>query len=261
VRAPIFQVDAFATRRFAGNPAAVVPVPGFPPDATMQGIAAENNLSETAFIVARGDVYDIRWFTPAIEVPFCGHATLASSAVIMQRLRPDLRCVELHSASGPLFVARTDHGYVMDVPARPWRPAVEPAGLRDALGTDIVQVLTDPYNYVALLADARAVRDVRPDFAAIERLDRTGVVVTAAGDEGYDMVSRYFAPAKGVPEDPVTGGAHCMLAPFWASRLGKPELRAYQASRRGGELLCRVRGDRVDLEGVCMFYLEGHIEF
>jgi PhzF family phenazine biosynthesis protein len=260
MRTPIYQVDAFTARRFAGNPAAVMPMAGFPADALMQAIAAENNLAETAFLVAEGTDYRIRWFTPAVEVPLCGHATLASAAVVMERLEPGRRRVVFHSASGPLTVSRTDAGYVMDFPARPAEPVPAPPALTAALGVVPAEVVVNAFNYLTLLDSAGAVRALAPDMVALARLDRSGVIVTAPGDETYDFVSRYFAPAKGIPEDPVTGAAHCMLAPYWAKRLGKTAFRAYQASRRGGEVVCRLAGDRVELEGSCVFYLEGEVE-
>jgi PhzF family phenazine biosynthesis protein len=260
MRTSIFQVDAFTTRRFAGNPAAVVPMDRFLDDAALHDIAAENNLSETAFLVPEGGDYRLRWFTPAVEVPLCGHATLASAAVVMERLEPARTSVVFHSASGPLTVRRADARYVMDFPARPSRPVPIPAGLAEALGVVPVEVVADAFNYLALLESARVVRELSPDIAAISRLDRSGVIVTAPGDGTYDFVSRYFAPKKGVPEDPVTGGAHCALAPYWANRLDRTAFRAYQASRRGGEITCRVAGERVELEGSCVFYLEGQVE-
>jgi PhzF family phenazine biosynthesis protein len=260
MRTPIFQLDAFTTRRFAGNPAAVMPMDRFPEDAVLQAIAAENNLAETAFLIPEGGNYRLRWFTPITEVPLCGHATLASSAVVMERLEPGRSRVIFHSASGPLTVDRTDAGYVMDFPARPSEPVSTPPGLAEALGVVPVEVVADVFNYLALLKSAQVVRELAPDFPAIARLDRSGVIVTAPGDGTYDFVSRYFAPAKGIPEDPVTGGAHCALVPYWAQRLHKTAFRAYQASRRGGEILCRVMGDRVELEGSCVFYLEGEVE-
>jgi PhzF family phenazine biosynthesis protein len=257
---PIFQVDAFATRRFAGNPAAVVVVPEFPPAPVMQAVAAENNLSETAFVVLGDGGDSVRWFTPTTEVPLCGHATLASAAVVMERLRPGTDGVVFDSASGPLPVRRTDTGYVMSFPSRPTERIEAPPALRDALGVDAVEVLTDPVNYVARLAGPDVVRTIAPHLGSIARLDRSGVIVTAHGDGDYDFVSRYFAPRKGIPEDPVTGGAHCTLAPYWADKLGRSRLRAFQASPRGGEVRCQVVGDRVELEGTCVFYLEGQIE-
>jgi PhzF family phenazine biosynthesis protein len=260
MRTPIFQIDAFAARRFAGNPAAVMPMDGFPEDRVMQAVAAENNLAETAFLVAEGGEYRLRWFTPLTEVPLCGHATLASAAVVMERLEPARREVVFHTASGPLTVKRAGSGYVMDFPARPSELVSAPDGLVEALGVEPVEVYVNAFNYMVVVESATVVRGVAPDMAALVRMDRPGVIVTAAGDGGYDFVSRYFAPAKGVPEDPVTGAAHCMLAPFWAKRLGKTEFRALQASRRGGEMVCRVVGDRVELEGGCVFYLEGEVE-
>jgi PhzF family phenazine biosynthesis protein len=260
MRTPIFQVDAFATRRFEGNPAAVMPMDRFLEDAVLQAIAAENNLAETAFLVPEGGDYRLRWFTPTREVPLCGHATLASSAVVMERLEPGRRRVTFHTASGPLTVSRTDAGYVMDFPARPSEPVSTPPGLAEALGVPPIEVVTDGFNYLALLDTAPVVRGLSPDIAAIARMDRSGVIVTARGDGVHDFVSRYFAPAKGIPEDPVTGGAHCTLVPYWAKRLNKTVFRAYQASRRGGEITCRLAGDRVELEGTCVFYLEGEVE-
>lgn len=260
LRTPMFQVDAFTPRRFAGNPAAVVPMERFPDDALMQAIAAENNLAETAFLVPDGEDYRLRWFTPMTEVPLCGHATLASAAVIMERLEPKRREVVFHSISGPLTVRRTETGYLMDFPARPSEPIAAPDGLTEALGVPPLEILGNVFNYMAVMESARAVRALEPDMARLVRLDRPGVIVTAAGDQGYDFVSRYFAPRKGIPEDPVTGAAHCMLAPYWATRLNKSEFRAFQASRRGGEVICRLAGDRVELEGSCVFYLEGEIE-
>lgn len=260
MRTRIFQVDAFATRLFGGNPAAVMPMDRFLDDAVLQAIAAENNLPETAFLVPDGGDYRLRWFTPTVEVPLCGHATLASAAVVMERLEPGRRHVTFHTASGPLTVSRTDVGYVMNFPARLSQPIATPLGLAAALGVIPVEVVADAFNYLALLKSAPTVRSLVPDIAAIARLDRHGVIVTAPGDDGYDFVSRYFAPAKGIPEDPVTGGAHCALAPYWAARLNKTEFRAFQASKRGGVIICRVAGDRVELEGSCAFYMEGDAE-
>jgi PhzF family phenazine biosynthesis protein len=260
MRTPIFQIDAFTNRRFAGNPAAVMPMNTFPEDSLLQAIAAENNLSETAFLVPEGGDYRLRWFTPTTEVPLCGHATLASAAVVMERLEPGRSSVVFHSASGPLTVKRTDTGYVMDFPVRLSEPVSTPAGLAEALGIVPIEVFVNAFNYLALLESPQVLRNLVPDMTAIARMDRGGVIVTAPGDEIYDFVSRYFAPAKGIPEDPVTGAAHCMLAPYWAKRLGKTVFRAFQASRRGGEIFCRLVRDRVELEGACLFYLEGQVE-
>jgi PhzF family phenazine biosynthesis protein len=260
VRVPLFQVDAFATRRFSGNPAAVMALDRFPEDALLQAIAAENNLAETAFLVPHAGNYHLRWFTPRVEVPLCGHATLASGAVVMERLEPRRTEVTFHSASGPLAVKRVHSGYSMDLPARPTAPVSPPPQLGEALGTLAVEVVADQFNYTVRLKDEQTLRALDPDIAAIARLDRAGVIVTAAGEAPYDFVSRYFTPAKGIPEDPVTGSAHCALVPYWAKRLGKTSFRAYQASKRGGEIGCRLAGDRVELSGACVFYLEGQAE-
>jgi PhzF family phenazine biosynthesis protein len=258
---PIYQLDAFASHSFEGNPAAVMPMREFPEDSVLQALAAENNLAETAFLVAEKGDYRLRWFTPTVEVPLCGHATLASAAVVMERLEPARRSVVFHTASGPLTVERVDQGYVMDFPIRESVEIVRPRGLADALGAEPVAVLANAFNYLVVLESAATVRALRPDMDALGRIECSGVIVTAEGDEGYDFVSRYFAPTKGIPEDPVTGAAHCMLTPYWASRLGKTAFRAFQASRRGGEVICRLNGDRVELEGRCVFYLQGTVTF
>ena len=237
-----------------------MPMDHFLDDAVLQSIAAENNLAETAFLVPEGGDYRLRWFTPTTEVPLCGHATLASAAVVMERLEPGRSRVTFHTASGPLTVSRSAVGYVMNFPARLSRAVSTPPGLVEALGVIAVEVVADAFNYLVLLKDAQAVRTLAPNIAAVATLDLHGVIVTAAGDGGYDFVSRYFAPAKGIPEDPVTGGAHCALAPYWAGRLHKTEFRAFQASQRGGEIICRMVDDRVELEGSCVFYMEGEVE-
>ena len=261
MRVPIFHLDAFTTRTFAGNPAAVMLMERFPDDGLLQRIAAENNLSETAFLVREGNDYRLRWFTPATEVPLCGHATLASAAVVMQRLEPGRDVVVFHSLSGPLTVSRTNAGFLMDFPARPSQLFTTPRALAEAMGADSIEVFSNEFNYLAVFGSEREVRELRPDMEALAGIGRPGVIVTAPAKEHYDFISRYFAPAKGIPEDPVTGAAHCMLAPYWASRLGKTEFRGFQASRRGGEVTCRLVGDRVELEGACVFYLEGEAEF
>lgn len=256
---PMFQVDAFARRRFEGNPAAVIALPEFPADTELQAIAAEHNLAETAFIVPAGSDYRLRWFTPTVEVPLCGHGTLASAAVVMERLEPERSAVVFHTASGALGVRRDGAGYRMDFPVRRPRSVDAPSGLAVALGAAPREVATDGVNLIVRLADAATVRGLAPDLVAIARFDVAGIVVTAAGEGDYDFTSRYFAPAKGIPEDPVTGGAHCALAPFWAERLGRDQFRAWQASARGGELGVRLAGDRVELTGTCVFYSEGRL--
>jgi PhzF family phenazine biosynthesis protein len=257
---PIFKLDAFTKTRFSGNPAAVMPLNEFLPEETMQAIAAENNLAETAFLVPEGDDYRIRWFTPRTEVPLCGHATLANAAVVMEKLEPGRDTVIFHSKSGPLTVKRANTGYVLNFPARPSEKIPAPEGLAEALGVTPLEVHVNVFNYLAILDGAQTVRNLAPDMRAIAAMARPGVIVSAPGDKGYDFVSRYFAPAKGIDEDPVTGAAHCMLVPYRAARLGKTAFCAYQASRRGGEVICRLLGDRVELEGGCVFYLEGKVE-
>ena len=261
MRAPIFQVDAFTTRRFAGNPAAIIPLDDFLPDTTLQAIAQENNLAETAYLVRANEDYRLRWFTPGTEVPLCGHATLASAAVVMERLEPARTQVVFHSASGPLTAKKNGAGYVMDFPTRPSTPIPTPPGLAAAIGAAPLEVTENDFNFLALLPDEKTLRAAAPDMAALIRIGKPGYIITAASDDPkIDFVSRYFAPIKGIPEDPVTGSAHCMLAPYWAARLGKTGFTAFQASPRGGTVLCRLRGDRTELEGECVFYLEGHVE-
>ena len=237
-----------------------MPMDSFLDDAALQTIAAENNLAETAFLVPEGGDYRLRWFTPTTEVPLCGHATLASAAVVMERLEPGRSRVVFHSSSGPLTVKRADAGYVMDLAARPSGPVSPQPALAEALGAVPIELFADAQNYMAVLESAQVLRELAPDMAALARMDRGGVIVTAPEDGVYDFVSRYFAPAKGIPEDPVTGSAHCMLAPYWAERLGKTVFRAFQASPRGGEIICRLAGDRIQLEGNCVFYMEGDVE-
>ena len=180
--------------------------------------------------------------------------------MVLERLEPARNEVVFHTRSGTLTVERADTGYVMDFPSKPPERIAAPSGFADALGVVPSEVLANDFNYMAVLQSAQAVRELVPDMAAIARMDRPGVCVTAPGDNGYDFVSRYFVPAKGVPEDPVTGSTHCMLTPYWADRLGKTNLLAFQASRRGGEIACRLVGDRVELQGSCVFYLEGEVE-
>ncbi|PSJ40421.1 PhzF family phenazine biosynthesis protein [Allosphingosinicella deserti] len=261
MRAPVFQIDAFTTRRFAGNPAAVMLLDDFPPDAILQALAAENNLPETAFLVPDGQIYRLRWFTPTVEVPLCGHATLASAAAVMERLEPRRDSVVFETASGPLTVEREGARYRMDFPARACTAVAPPVGLAAAIGAEPIEVEWDGFNFLVRLGTSDEVRTLIPDLPSVRQLACAGVIVTAADGGDFDFVSRYFAPAKGIDEDPVTGGAHCALAPFWAERLGRTDFRAFQASRRGGEIVCRLRGDRVELEGSCVFYLEGEAIF
>ena len=258
MRLKIFQIDAFTEAVFGGNPAAICPLESWLDDATMQAIAYENNLSETAFFVPADGAYDLRWFTPLAEVDLCGHATLASAYVVFHHLRPDADSVSFDTRSGRLDVTRDDHGFTMDFPALAANPVVAPADLAAGLGVEPEAVFAD-MDYLVLFETEAQIRGIEPDLTALARLDeRRGVIVTAPG-ETADFVSRFFSPRMGVPEDPVTGSAHCMLAPFWAERLGKTTLRAYQASARGGVVHCTVAGERVRLSGRAVQYLEGTI--
>ncbi|MGE0118254.1 MAG: PhzF family phenazine biosynthesis protein [Dongiaceae bacterium] len=253
----LYQVDAFTDRLFAGNPAAVCPLDTWLPDAAMQAIAAENNLSETAFFVPRGADYDLRWFTPTVETDLCGHATLASGFVVMTRLTPQRSSVRFHTRSGPLTVTRQGDMFAIDLPAQPPEPCAMPPNLVAALGRKPAQVL-GAVKYLAIYDSEEEVAALAPDLAAWAHADRDGVIVSALG-RNCDFVSRYFAPHAGIPEDPVTGSAHCTLMPYWAKRLGKTRLHTRQISARGGELFCELKGDRVVIAGHAAFYLEGRI--
>ena len=256
---PIYQIDAFAARPFAGNPAAVCPLDAWLPDDVLQAIALENNLSETAFLVPLpGGGYHLRWFTPTVEVPLCGHATLASAHLLLNRTDCDHDRIAFETLSGRLDVWRVGDRLAMELPADPPAPVPAPEGLAAALGQTPREVHKGRY-WLVLLEDETAVRDLAPDIGAIGRLEPGNLIVTAPGRE-VDFVSRFFAPGAGVPEDPVTGSAHCILTPFWAERLGRERLTARQLSARGGELVCELKGDRVVLSGVCAFYMEGRIE-
>lgn len=256
---PLYQVDAFARRVFEGNPAAVVPLDDLLPDDVLQAIAAENNLAETAFFIRSGGEYKLRWFTPATEVDLCGHATLASAFVIFEFLEPERESVTFDTCSGRLVVERRGPLLAMDFPSRP-PERVEPCpGLVEALGGAPREIWASR-DYMVVYGTEDDVRALRPDFHRLAEADRFAVIATAPSKtEGYDFVSRFFAPAAGVPEDPVTGSAHCTLVPYWAQRLGKRKLRARQISRRGGELECEWKGERVEIAGRAVLYLKGTI--
>ncbi|MFQ5775214.1 MAG: PhzF family phenazine biosynthesis protein [Kiloniellaceae bacterium] len=254
---PIYQVDAFASKVFAGNPAAVCPLESWLPDEVMQAIAAENNLSETAFFVSRGEDFDLRWFTPAKEVDLCGHATLGAAYVIATYLEPGREAVRFHSRSGPLTVAREGDFYTLDFPSLPAERAADGAEAAAALGAAPLEVWTS-MDLMAVFAGEAEVRALAPDMGKLAALETRGVIVTAPGAD-CDFVSRFFAPRAGIPEDPVTGSAHCILTPYWARRLGRAKLAARQVSRRGGELVVEDRGERVLISGRVAPYLEGRI--
>lgn len=255
----IYQVDAFSADVFGGNPAAIVPLAQWLPDATMQAIAMENNLAETAFFVPAGRGYHLRWFTPAVEVDLCGHATLASAFVVFQFLQPDSQQVVFSTRSGDLTVTRASQHLSMDFPSRPPEPATPCPGLLEALGGKPVAVLA-ARDYLVLYGSEEEVKALRPDMLTLCGIDKFAVIVSApAQTPGLDFVSRFFAPAKGVPEDPVTGSAHCTLIPYWAGQLGKSQLTARQVSARGGTLHCELNGDRVTMAGSAVLYLKGTI--
>jgi PhzF family phenazine biosynthesis protein len=254
----LYQVDAFTSRLFGGNPAAVCPLDVWLEDQTMQAIAAENNLSETAFFVGARGSYDLRWFTPAVEVNLCGHATLASAFVVFRHLEPALETVSFRSKSGELRVTRSGDLLTLDFPS--WTPSrcEAPEALVRALGRPPREVWATE-DYLVVYESEDDVRALAPAMDVLAGLDRFAVIVSAPG-RGSDFVSRFFAPRQGIPEDPVTGRAHCTLVPYWARRLGKPGLHALQVSRRGGELFCEDRGDRVAIGGRAVQFLEGTIE-
>ncbi|HRC77542.1 MAG TPA: PhzF family phenazine biosynthesis protein [Kouleothrix sp.] len=257
-RIAIYQVDAFSSRVFGGNPAAVCPLESWLDDALMQQIAAENNLSETAFFVRGGERYGLRWFTPVVEVDLCGHATLASAFVLFSELEPERAAITFSTRSGDLTVTRDGDRLMMDFPSIATTPCDPPADLVAGLGCAPLETRSG-MDLLVLLEDEAAVRALRPHMDTLARLDTRGVIATAPGDSA-DFVSRFFAPAYGLPEDPVTGSAHCALAPYWAARLGKTHLHALQVSARGGELWCEDAGARVRIAGRAAKFLHGTIE-
>lgn len=255
MKLPFFQIDAFEEGPFSGNPAAVCVLTTPLEEAVMQAVAAENNLSETAFISPREHDWLIRWFTPACEVDLCGHATLASGAVVLERMDTSARVVQFHSPrSGPLAVHRRDGRLELDFPVWPAEPM--PVGPLAAALRAAPSAAFSGHYWMAVFAAEADVAGLAPDMARIAELPVEGVIATAPG-RGTDFVSRFFGPRVGVPEDPVTGSAHAMLAPYWATRLGRPSLQARQISARGGRLWCEARGERVGIAGRARFVIEG----
>jgi len=264
----LYQVDAFTDKVFAGNPAGVMPLTEWLSDETLQAIAMENNLAETAYMISKGNgQYDLRWFTPGAEVPLCGHATLATAHILYTELGETAETITFDTMSGPLMVSRQENGYAMDFPADEATPLkTVPSFLIEALGDDPAEILAGQYILV-VYEDAETVRGLKPNMLLLDKV-RTErghgaaencVCVTAPGDQGFDFISRFFAPGVGINEDPVTGSAHCLTAPYWAGKLGKSELKAFQASPRGGAVNCQVAGDRVILSGDAVTYLRGRI--
>jgi PhzF family phenazine biosynthesis protein len=259
MKLPVFQLDAFTGQVFGGNPAVVVCLQDWLDDAALAAIAREHNISTTAFLRESGDDFEIRYFLPIGEAPLVGHASLAAAHVLLRILRPGLQSLTLRRRTGTLRISVAENGAVeIAFPAAPAQVCVAPEGLARALGVPISEVRVNDAQYFALLESPAAVAGLAPDMAAVMRLDRDGLVVTARGED-CDFVSRAFAPKEGLPEDPVCGSAHLALAPFWAGRLGKDRLHALQLSPRGGELHCTLEGDRVRLAGHCALYMEGTI--
>jgi len=256
-RLRLYQVDAFADELFTGNPAAVCPLDSWLPDALMQKIAGENNLSETAFFAKKGETYHIRWFTPEIEVDLCGHATLASAHVLFRHLKFAGDRIQFNSKSGPLYVTTRDDLICLNFPSAIYKKVHPPAELVDGIGIKPV-VTYQSTDYLMLLNSEQEVREANPDFSLLAGLNTRGIIITAEG-ETVDFVSRFFAPGAGINEDPVTGSAHTLLVPFWSERLGKTDFIAQQVSERGGTLFCRLSGDRVEISGRAITYMEGEL--
>jgi PhzF family phenazine biosynthesis protein len=257
MKLPIYQIDAFSSRLFSGNPAAVVLLQDWLPDQTLQNIAAENNLSETAFVIPRDDISPLRWFTPAVEVDLCGHATLAAGHVLFRHVYPSAIKLSFRTQSGILHVERTGERLSLDFPSRPGKPVPVSEELTAALGVKPRECCL-ARDLLAVFDDESIVRNLRPNFTALSALDVFAVIVSAPG-KAVDFVSRFFAPRQGIAEDPVTGSAHCTLAPYWANRLGKNSLSACQLSPRGGEIHCELRDDRILISGHASEYLHGEI--
>ncbi len=258
MKLPVYQVDAFAGHVFAGNPAVVCCLDAWLEDAVLKAIAAEHNIPVTAFLVDRADGFEIRYFTPDVELPLVGHASLAAAHVLLCILHPDMPAATLRRKNGLLGVARQDHLLSIRLPVVSSRPCTAPVGFAEALGAPVAEVHMTDGRYFALFDDEAAVRALAPDMDALMRLDRDAVIVTARGDR-CDFVSRAFAPKEGLPEDPVCGSAHLTLVPFWSARLGRTQHRALQLSPRGGELHCSLESGEVRLAGRCALYLEGAI--
>ncbi|MHB1143447.1 MAG: PhzF family phenazine biosynthesis protein [Thiobacillus sp.] len=254
-----YQVDAFATRAFEGNPAAVCPLESWLDDGLLQAIAEENNLSETAFFVPSEKGFKLRWFTPVKEVDLCGHATLAAAHVLFDILGYAKPVITFETRSGELFVTKKGKQLEMDFPARPPTPCEPPEILAKGLGQRPIEVLAAD-DYIVVFDNEATIRAITPDLALLGQLDLRCVVITAPGTD-VDFVSRVFGPKVGIPEDPVTGSAHCELAPYWANRLGKNILNAKQISKRGGNLVCEVNADRVVLSGCAVTFMEAEIAF
>lgn len=255
----IYQADAFTGNLFGGNPAAVVPLENWIPDELMQKIAAENNLAETAYFVEKDDHFELRWFTPELEIDLCGHATLASAHILYSEMGFAHDAITFRTQkAGDLIVTRNGDRYEMDFPARITETVEAPQGLLEALGGPTPLEIRKSRDYFLVYEHEETIAAMKPDFARLAQIDAIGIIITAPGNS-VDFVSRFFAPKAGINEDPVTGSAHCNLIPYWAEKLGKNELHALQISARKGELWCEHLGDRVTMSGEAVTYLRGEI--
>jgi len=259
MKLPLYQVDAFTNKVFGGNPAAICPLETWLPDSTLHKIAAENNLSETAFFVAKGNDFELRWFTPTTEVDLCGHATLATSHVLFEFLNYGEKTITFHSKSGELTVERTKDGYSMNFPANTYKETEVTPLLSRALGVKPIHAILGKNILMAEVRSEKELRSLIPEIYTVMQVHPHGLIITAKGDE-VDFVSRSFFPNVGINEDPVTGASHTLLTPYWASKLGKSSMSARQLSKRGGELKCTLVGDRVEIAGQAVLYLKGEIE-
>ncbi|MFP4589174.1 MAG: PhzF family phenazine biosynthesis protein [Candidatus Bipolaricaulota bacterium] len=259
MKIPIYQVDAFTEEPFRGNPAAVCPIEEWPEDRILQSIAAENNLSETAFFVESSKSYELRWFTPQNEVDLCGHGTLAAAFVLFEELGHGQRAIKFETQSGQLQVQQERDYFSMNFPSRPPVPTKPDQNIIDGLGIEPLKAF-ESRDFMAVYDSQEQIRALDPDMKLLEKGAWSGVIATAEGREkGVDFVSRFFAPAEGIPEDPVTGSAHCTLAPYWSDRLCKTELKARQLSRRGGTVLCEMKENRVKIMGSAALYMKGEL--
>ncbi len=258
MKIPLYQIDAFTDGVFKGNPAAVCPLKEWLDKDTMLSIAAENNLSETAFFVKKDNVYELKWFTPKIEIDLCGHATLATAYVIFNYLKPDLNIVKFMTNSGELIVTRNENILIMNFPSSKPESVKTPEKLIKGLKATPIETLKSR-DYLAIFSSEDVIRSIKPDFEILKELDCLGIIISAGGDDS-DFVSRFFAPSAGTNEDPVTGSAHTTLTPYWSKKLGKETLHAFQISGRQGEIFCKDLGDRVEISGQAITYLIGEIE-
>ena len=259
MKLPLYQIDAFTSKVFGGNPAAVCPLEKWLPDSTLQKIAAENNLSETAFFVPKGDDYELRWLTPATEVDLCGHATLASSYVLFELMNYKHKTLKFHTRSGILTVEKSEGGYTMNLPVNNYKETEVTPLLSRAVGIKPLHAVIGKNILMAEIGSEKELRSLIPEIYTVMQVHPHGLIITAKGDT-VDFVSRSFFPNLGINEDPVTGASHTLLTPYWVAKLGKTSMKAQQLSKRGGDLHCTLSGDRVEIGGQAVLYLKGEIE-